>query len=68
MLGKVKWMDQKRGYGFITSDDGYDYFFHYSNIISDDDFKILLEGQKVSFEVDTSEEKRLRAKNVRKIE
>lgn len=68
MLGKVKWFDEKKGYGFITSDDGYEYFFHYSSIISDDDFKTLLENQKVSFEVDTKEENRLRAKSIRKIE
>lgn len=28
MNGKLKWFDQKKGYGFILSEDGKDYFFH----------------------------------------
>lgn len=30
MQGKIKWFDKKRGFGFITSDEGDDYFFHVS--------------------------------------
>lgn len=67
MLGKVKWFDSKKGYGFITSEDGQDYFFHFTAIISEDGYKTLAENQRVSFDVDEDEKNRLRAKNVRKI-
>jgi CspA family cold shock protein len=47
--GTVKWFDERRGYGFITSDEGTDVFVHYS-VIEMDGFKTLLEGQRVSYE------------------
>ena len=49
--GKVKWFDAKKGFGFITPDDGgEDLFVHVSNIESDG-FKSLLEGQEVEYTV-----------------
>ena len=49
--GKVKWFDAKKGFGFITPDDGgEDLFVHFSNIEADG-FKSLLEGQEVEYEV-----------------
>jgi len=48
--GKVKWFNEKKGYGFISRDDGEDVFFHYSEIVSNG-FKTLAEDQAVSFEV-----------------
>ena len=49
--GKVKWFDAKKGFGFITPDDGgEDLFVHFSNIEADG-FKSLLEGQDVEYEV-----------------
>lgn len=47
--GKVKWFDNKKGYGFIVSDGG-DVFVHHS-AIKGDGFKTLEEGQDVEFEV-----------------
>ncbi len=60
--GTVKWFNQKKGYGFISTPDGRDVFVHYSNI-SGDGFKTLDEGQQVSFEI-VEGEKGLRAENV----
>lgn len=48
--GRVKWFDEKKGYGFITSDDGGDIFVHFSAIQSKG-FRTLAEGQPVTFEV-----------------
>ena len=50
MTGKVKWFDSKKGYGFITREDGKEVFVHFSGIVSDS-FKTLNEGQKVAFEL-----------------
>ena len=49
--GKVKWYSSKKGYGFITPDDGEkDVFVHYT-ALDKADIKALDEGQEVSFEV-----------------
>ena len=48
--GTVKWFDNKKGYGFITPEDGKDIFAHYS-AIKGDGYKSLQEGDAVEFEV-----------------
>lgn len=48
--GKVKWFNEKKGYGFIEREDGKDVFVHFS-AIKGDGFKTLTEGQTVEFEV-----------------
>lgn len=65
VTGTVKWFDEKKGYGFISRDDGGDVFVHYS-AIQMDGFKTLREGQKVEFEV-TQSPKGEQASNVRVI-
>ncbi|MDP7552582.1 MAG: cold-shock protein [Nitrospinaceae bacterium] len=49
-VGNVKWFNNKKGYGFIHTEDGEDIFVHYS-AIEGDGFKTLNEGQEVEFEV-----------------
>jgi CspA family cold shock protein len=48
--GRVKWFNDKKGYGFISRDDGDDVFVHFSEI-SMDGFKTLSENQAVTFEI-----------------
>ncbi len=48
--GTVKWFDEKKGYGFITMDEGKDVFVHYS-AIQGDGFRKLTEGDRVTFDV-----------------
>uniref|UniRef100_A0A7V4KDE4 Cold shock domain-containing protein n=1 Tax=Fervidobacterium pennivorans TaxID=93466 RepID=A0A7V4KDE4_FERPE len=50
MKGTVKWFDAKKGYGFITKEDGEDIFVHYS-AIQVEGFKTLKEGDKVEFDI-----------------
>jgi CspA family cold shock protein len=52
--GKVKWFDEKKGFGFITLDSGKDAFVHYSGIDMTG-FKTLQEGQPVSLRVEQSD-------------
>ncbi|AAD36936.1 MULTISPECIES: cold shock domain-containing protein [Thermotoga] len=50
MRGTVKWFDSKKGYGFITMENGEDIFVHWS-AIQMDGFKTLRENETVEFEV-----------------
>ena len=49
MIGKVKWFNAEKGYGFIICDDGSDVFVHYT-AIKMRGFKTLIEGHEVKFE------------------
>jgi CspA family cold shock protein len=50
MVGKVKWFNSEKGYGFIEREDGDDVFVHFT-AIQGTGFKTLEEGQKVEFEI-----------------
>ena len=63
-LGKVKWFNDRKGYGFIEQPGGEDVFVHFS-VIEGEGFKSLDEGQEVEFEV-TQGPKGLQAARVNK--
>ncbi|WP_326948715.1 cold shock domain-containing protein [Amycolatopsis sp. NBC_01307] len=49
-IGKVKWFNAEKGFGFIARDSGDDVFVHYSAILGQG-YRTLTEGQVVSFTV-----------------
>jgi CspA family cold shock protein len=63
-IGRVKWFNDAKGFGFITQEGGDDVFVHFS-AIQGSGFKSLTEGDSVEFEV-TRGPKGLQAANVRK--
>lgn len=63
--GKVKFFDEKKGFGFITSDSGTDVFVHFS-AIQGEGYKTLAENDIVEFESQESP-KGLQATKVTKI-
>jgi cold shock protein len=60
--GKVKWFDNKKGFGFIAQDAGKDVFVHHTSILGQG-FKTLHEGDVVQFEI-VDGSKGLKAQNV----
>ena len=65
IMGKVKWFNDSKGFGFIEQENGEDVFVHYS-AIQGDGYKSLTEGQAVEFEI-AQGDKGLHAKNVTKV-
>ncbi|MEW6584705.1 MAG: cold-shock protein [Nitrospirota bacterium] len=64
--GTVKWFNDSKGFGFITSEDGSDLFVHHT-CIKGSGFKSLAEGDKVSFDIEKGP-KGSRAINVVKLQ
>lgn len=64
--GKVKWFDNKKGFGFIAQESGQDVFVHHTSIIGQG-FKTLNEGEVVTFEI-VDGGKGLKAQNVQRVQ
>jgi len=64
MKGKTKWFSKNKGYGFISGEDGNEYFVHWRSI-EDDGYKTLVEEEEVEFET-LETEKGVQATNVRR--
>ena len=63
--GKVKWFDNKKGFGFITEDSGQDVFVHHTSLAGSG-FKTLNEGEAVTFDT-ISSDKGMKAQNVQRV-
>lgn len=64
--GKVKWFNNKKGFGFIALDSGQDVFVHHTSILGGG-YKTLNEGESVTFEAVPSE-RGMKALNVQRSE
>lgn len=62
MVGRVKWFNNKKGYGFIEYNNDEDIFVHYSSI-EFNGYKTLSEGDLVKYEL-LKTEKGLQAQKV----
>ncbi len=63
--GTVKWFNDKKGFGFISQEEGDDVFVHHTSI-QGEGFKTLAEGDKVEFEL-VEDQKGFKASNVVKL-
>jgi len=49
--GKVKWFDNRKGYGFIVEDGQHEDIFVHFSAISGDGYRTLNENEPVEFEI-----------------
>ena len=62
VTGRVKWFNEKKGFGFIEQHSGEDVFVHF-RAIQGNGFKTLSDGQEVQFDIKQGQ-KGLQASNV----
>lgn len=65
-IGSIKWFDTKKGYGFLTDiESNNDVFVHYSSIKTTEEvYKVLYEGEYVSYTHKLDDQKRTVTDNV----
>ncbi len=63
-LGKVKWFNETKGFGFITPDAGGEELFAHYSAIQTQGFKVLKENQRVAYDV-IQGQKGLQASNIK---
>jgi len=53
MKGTVKWFDDTKGYGFVVTENGEEYFVHWKSIVtvSDKERKFLVKEEDVEFDL-----------------
>ena len=66
MKGTVKWFNNQKGYGFISTAEGNDVFVHYS-ALNMEGFRTIDDGQEVEFDVVVGENGKTQAANVTKL-
>jgi len=66
-IGTVKWFNPNKGYGFITPEDESKDIFVHSSALENSNIRILIEGQKVSYNI-AKNKGRTSAVNIKSIE
>ena len=66
-IGTVKWFNTNKGYGFITPEDETKDIFVHSSALENSNIRILIEGQKVSYNI-AKNKGRTSAVNIKSIE
>ena len=64
-LGKVKWFNAKKGYGFITDDKSEKDVFLHVSVLEKSKLRVLRENQKIQFEI-KEEKGKLKAINLKR--
>ena len=64
-LGKVKWFNAKKGYGFITDDKSEKDVFLHISALEESKLRVLRENQKIQFEI-KEEKGKLKAVNLKR--
>ncbi len=65
-LGKIKWFNSKKGYGFITEDETEKDIFLHVSALEESKLRILKENQKIQFDIKEDKDK-LQAINLKKV-
>ena len=65
-LGKIKWFNSKKGYGFITEDKTEKDIFLHVSALEESRLRILKENQKIQFDIKEDKDK-LQAINLKKV-
>ena len=64
-LGKVKWFNAQKGYGFITDDKSEKDVFLHVSALEESKLRVLRENQKIQFEI-KEEKGKLKAVNLKR--
>ncbi len=64
-LGKVKWFNAQKGYGFITDDKSEKDIFLHVSALEESKLRVLRENQKIQFEI-KEEKGKLKAMNLKR--
>jgi len=66
-IGTVKWFNAQKGYGFLQPEDGSKDVFVHISAVERAGMAGLREGQKISFELERSQQGRVSAVNLKEV-
>ena len=66
VVGRVKWFNKNKGFGFLVNPEGADVFLHDSNVVGEGRFPVIKEGEEFTYDEDEGPKGRV-ARNVRRV-